>query len=86
KSNLSFSALSQYIKMESIKMKSTKNTKRTKIDAMRMKDIIAQLTDIIYILCNAKQSNISIILDQFTNITEEELNSLNIFFPMDIDN
>lgn len=67
-------------------MKSTKNTKRTKIDVMRMKDIIAQLTDIIYILCNAKQSNISIILDQFTNITEEELNSLNILFPTDNDN
>ncbi|MDE6621304.1 MAG: hypothetical protein K2K74_12625 [Lachnospiraceae bacterium] len=67
-------------------MKKSKNTNRTKIDAMRMKDIIAQLTDIIYILCNAKKKNISIILDQFTNITEEELNSLNIFFPPDTDN
>lgn len=67
-------------------MKKNKNTNRTKIDAMRMKDIIAQLTDIIYILCNAKKKNISIILDQFTNITEEELNSLNIFFPPDTDN
>lgn len=66
-------------------MKSTKNTKRAKIDMMRMKDIIAQLTDIIYILCNAKESNISIILDQFTNITDEELISLNIFFPPDTD-
>lgn len=67
-------------------MKSTKNTKRAKIDTMRMKDIIAQLTDIIYILCNAKENNISIILDQFTNITDEELNSLNIIFPTDTDN
>lgn len=66
-------------------MKSTKNTKHAKIDAMRMKDIIAQLTDIIYILCNAKQRNISIILNEFTNITEEELKSLNILFPTDID-
>lgn len=68
-------------------MKSTQNqnTKRAKIDAVRMKDIIAQLTDIIYILCNAKKSNISIILDQFTNITEEELDSLNILFPQDMD-
>lgn len=66
-------------------MKSTKNTKRAKIDTMRMKDIIAQLTDIIYILCNAKKSNISMILDQFTNITDEELDSLNIFFPSDTD-
>ena len=69
--------------MESIEMKSTQNTKRAKIDAMRMKDIISQLTDIIYLLCNAKKSNISIILDQFTNITEEELDSLNILFPQD---
>lgn len=67
-------------------MKSTKNTNRAKIDTLRMKDIIAQLTDIIYILCNAKKSNVSIILDQFTNITEEELNSLNILFPLDTDN
>ncbi|MDE6911444.1 MAG: hypothetical protein K2P44_13400 [Lachnospiraceae bacterium] len=66
-------------------MKSTKNTRHEKIDAMRMKDIISQLTDIIYLLCNAKKSNISIILDQFTNITEDERNSLNIFFPQDTD-
>lgn len=72
--------------MESVKMKSTKSTKRTKIDAVRMKDIIAQLTDIIYILCNAKQNNIAIILEQFTDITEEELDSLNIVFPQDMDN
>ena len=41
--------------MESIEMKSSQNqnSKRAKIDAMRMKDIIAQLTDIIYFLCNA---------------------------------
>ena len=74
--------------MESIEMKSiqNQNSKRAKIDAMRMKDIIAQLTDIIYFLCNAKKSNISIILDQFTNITEEELDSINILFPQDIEN
>ena len=67
-------------------MKTIKNTKHAKIDTMRMKDIIAQLTDVIYILCNAKECNISIILDQFTNITEEELNSLNILYPQDTDN
>lgn len=66
-------------------MKPTKDTKRTKIEVTRMKDIIAQLTDIIYILCNAKQSNISMILNEFTNITEEELDSLHILFPTDID-
>ena len=59
------------------------NSKRAKIDAMRMKDIIAQLADIIYLLCNAKENNITTILDQFTNITQEELHSLNIFFPHD---
>ncbi len=67
-------------------MKTIRNSKHVKIDAMRMKDIIAQLTDIIYLLCNAKKNNITIILDQFTNITEDELNSLNIFFPQDTDN
>lgn len=66
------------------KMKSTRTTKRTKIDTMRLKDIIAQLTDIIYIQCNAKESNITVILDQFTNITQDEMNSLNIFYPQDI--
>lgn len=66
-------------------MKSADHNKRARIDTVRMKDIIAQLTDIIYILCNAKKSNISIILDQFTDITEEELNSLNIVFPQDMD-
>ncbi len=68
------------------KMKSTRTTKRTKIDTMRLKDIIAQLTDIIYIQCNAKEKNITVILDQFTNITQEELSSLNIFYPQDNDN
>ena len=62
------------------------NSKRAKIDAMRMKDIIAQLTDIIYFLCNAKKSNISIILDQFTNITDEELDSHNLLCPQHIEN
>ena len=65
-------------------MKSTQSSKRAKIDTMRMKDIIA-LADIIYFLCNAKKGNISIILDQFTNITDEELEILNIFFPQDTD-
>ncbi len=66
-------------------MKSTQSTKRAKIDTMRMKDIIAQLADIIYLLCNAKKSNISIILNQLTNITDEEMESLNILFPHDPD-
>ncbi|MFG6369047.1 MAG: hypothetical protein K1W16_11595 [Lachnospiraceae bacterium] len=66
-------------------MRATKTTKHIKIDTLRMKDIISQLVDIIYLLCNAKENNITIIFDQFTNITEEEFDSLNIFFPHDND-
>lgn len=67
-------------------MGSNKNTtKREKIDTMRMKDIISQLTDVIYLLCNAKSTTIDTVLDQFTNITKEEQESLNIFFPHDTD-
>jgi len=64
-------------------MRATKTTKHVKIDTMRMKDIISQLADIIYLLCNAKENNITTVLDQFTNITPEELDTLNIFFPHD---
>lgn len=64
-------------------MKATKTTKHVKINTMRMKDIISQLADIIYLLCNAKENNITTVLDQFTNITQEELDTLNIFFPHD---
>lgn len=67
-------------------MGSNKNTtKHEKIDTMRMKDIISQLTDVIYLLCNAKSTTIDTVLDQFTNITKEEQESLNIFFPHDTD-
>ena len=55
------------------------------IDAMRMKDIIAQLSDVIYLLCNAKSEDVITIFDQFTNITPEERISLNIKFPNDVD-
>ena len=67
-------------------MSSDKNTtKREKIDTMRMKDIISQLTDVIYLLCNARSITIDTVLDQLTNITKEEQESLNIFFPHDTD-
>ena len=67
-------------------MGSNKNTtKHEKIDTMRMKDIISQLTDVIYLLCNARSTTIDTVLDQFTNITKEEQESLNIFFPHDTD-
>ena len=64
-------------------MKSSRTTKRTKINTMRLKDIIAQLTDIIYIQCNTREQDITIVLDQFTNITRDELSTLNIFYPQD---
>jgi len=62
-----------------------KTTKPKKIDAIRMKDIIAQLSDVIYLLCGAKSLNVVTIFDQFTNITPEEREALNIVFPNDVD-
>lgn len=55
-------------------------TKYEKIDTMRMKDIVAQLTDVIYLLCDAKEQDIMIIMNQFTNLTAEECKSLHIAF------
>jgi len=52
---------------------------------MRMKDIISQLSDVIYLLCSAKAADITTIFDQFTNITREEREALNIIFPNDAD-
>lgn len=60
--------------------------KSTKINTMRMKDIISQLSDVIYLLCGAKAADITTIFDQFTNITREEREALNIIFPNDTDN
>jgi len=60
-------------------------SKSKKIDAMRMKDIIAQLSDVIYLLCGAKSVDVVTIFDQFTNITPEERKTLNIIFPNDVD-
>ncbi len=60
------------------------NQKTVKMDTMRMKDIVAQLVDIIYLLCEAKGCDIKIILHQFTNLSDEERNSLNLIFSQDI--
>lgn len=59
--------------------------KSQKISTKRMKDIISQLSDVIYLLCGAKAANITTIFDQFTNITLEEREALNIIFPNDAD-
>lgn len=68
---------------DTIKQTSATPAKSKKIDTMRMKDIIAQLSDVIYLLCSAKSANITTIFDQFTNITREEREALNIIFPND---
>lgn len=60
------------------------NTRKSeRLDTMRMKDIVSQLTDVIYLLCEAKNMNITLILSQFTNLTEAEQNSLNIIYSKD---
>lgn len=53
-------------------------SKCDKIDAVRMKDIVSQLTDIIYLLCNARESDSKIIISQLTNLTAEEKEILHI--------
>lgn len=62
-------------------MKKTSSSK--KIDTIRMKDIIVQLTDIIYLLCGAKETDIFTILNQFTNLTPSEYESLHLIFSQD---
>lgn len=59
------------------------SAKPGKLDALRMKDIIAQLVDIIYLQCGAKSLDITVIFNQFTNITPEERKALNIVFSND---
>ena len=68
-----------------IKTVSDVPVKSQKISTMRMKDIISQLSDVIYLLCSAKAADITTIFDQFTNITREEREALNIIFPNDAD-
>lgn len=54
------------------------NFKPERIDTMRLKDIISQLSDIIYLLCDAKGHDSSVILKQFTNLSNKECDCLNI--------
>ena len=60
------------------------SSKYDRIDTIRMKDIVAQLTDIIYLLCDAKEADSRIIINQLTNLTKEERESLHITFSCDI--
>ena len=59
-------------------------SKCDKIDTIRMKDIVAQLADIIYLLCDAKEADCAIIIRQLTNLTTDEIESLHIIFSGDI--
>ena len=70
---------------DKIKTVSDAPVKSSKITTKRMKDIISQLSDVIYLLCSAKAADITTIFDQFTNITREEREALNIIFPNDVD-
>lgn len=60
------------------------NSKNERINTIRMKDIVSQLTDIIYLLCDAKETDIRIIINQLTNLTAKERESLHITFSTDI--
>lgn len=62
------------------------SAKSEKLDMMRMKDIVLQLADVIYLLCGAKAADVVTIFDQFTNITAEERKALRIIFPNDVKN
>ncbi|MCI9035554.1 MAG: hypothetical protein HFJ08_16230 [Lachnospiraceae bacterium] len=57
--------------------------KPDKIDLLRLKDIVAQLADIIYLLCGAKEQNVRMILANFTNLSDDELSYLNLSYPKD---
>lgn len=58
--------------------------KQDTIDKMRMKDIISQLTDIIYLMCDARNADICTIINKFTNLTDEEIESLHICFSSEM--
>jgi hypothetical protein len=51
------------------------------IKRMRMKDIVAMLVDVIYIMCDGNKDETIILLKRLTDITPEELEFFNISFP-----
>lgn len=62
-----------------------KATKSPAISNARMRELINQLADIIYIQCKAKQQPTITLLHQLTNMTPEEQSKLNIFYPKDLE-
>jgi hypothetical protein len=54
--------------------------KREKIAGLRMKEILAELVDVIYLMCDADADDASAILRQFTDMTPQEYEWLNIMY------
>lgn len=61
------------------------NVKHEKISTKRLKDIIAQLADIIYLLCRAKEEDVDTVIKLFTNLTAEECEGLQILYTPNSD-
>jgi hypothetical protein len=55
--------------------------KQFKIKRMRMKDIIAMLFDVVYILCDGSKEDTFVLINRLTDITPEELEFFNIAYP-----
>jgi len=62
-----------------------KSDKDNLIPNSRMRDLVTQLADIIYMLCDIKERNTTTILRHFTDMTEDEQSRLNIFYKKDED-
>ena len=79
--NLRYTQIRRIVERHGFNMKDS--SKYERIDTIRMKDIVAQLTDIIYLLCDAKETDSRIIISQLTNLTPEEKECLHITFSGD---
>jgi hypothetical protein len=55
--------------------------KQFTIKRMRMKDIIAMLVDVIYIMCDGNKDETMVIIRRLTDITPDELDFFNIVYP-----
>jgi hypothetical protein len=50
---------------------------------MRLKDIVAMLIDVIYIMCDGSKAETMTLIKRLTDLTPEELDFFNIAFPDD---
>jgi hypothetical protein len=57
--------------------------KQLSIKRMRLKDIVAMLIDVIYIMCDGSKAETMTLIKRLTDITPEELDFFNIAFPDD---